>query len=235
MLAVGQQAPIIAPPIAIPLLPVPSQHAAPDAASSQKNEGAIVAEHREVPSHAPGLASDAPPARNSSAVAAKHHAEQHPHGQHADIGHAGTLPRLPGLVPRPLTLAQAAAEAITLAAYRKGSTDNLAALVVDLQPQWRTESTMRSNLGGVGQNAGVARGESSGGPELAGESADYTLPWHSTGLLVPQHGELSHEPQPSKGLGPCPLHNYLGIMQSLSSDQLALTEASFLHASRACN
>ena len=214
MLAAGQQAPITAPPIAIPLLPVPSQHAAPHAASSEKDEGAIVAEDRELPSHAPGPASDTPPARDSSAVAAKHHAEQHPHEQHADnsgqaghVGHAGMLSGLPGLVPRPPTLAQAAAEAITLAAYRKGSTDNLAALVVDLQPQWRTESTMRSNLGGAGQSAGVARGESSGGPELAGESADYTLPWHSTGLLVPQHGEILHEPQPSKVPGLCPLHN----------------------------
>lgn len=40
--------------------------------------------------------------------------------------------KLPGLVPRPLTLPQVVAEAITEAAYKQGSNDNLATVAVDL-------------------------------------------------------------------------------------------------------
>ena len=110
------------------------------------------------------------------------------------------MPSLPGLVPRPLTLAEAAAEAITLAAYKQGSTDNLAALVVDLQPEWRANRTFRvasrePQPANRGKTSGTA---DTAGPELSGEGADYTLPWHSTGLIVPQHGEriLHAEIQP---------------------------------------
>ena len=42
------------------------------------------------------------------------------------------LKKLPGLVARPFTLQQAVAEAITEAAYRQGSNDNIATVVVDL-------------------------------------------------------------------------------------------------------
>lgn len=110
------------------------------------------------------------------------------------------LPGLSGLVPRPLTLAHVVAEAITQAAYRQGSTDNLAALVVDLQTPWRSERTskfkagMSEGAGGGKENrhgsSGGGTGRARGGPELAGESADYMLPRHSTGVIIPQHGEL---------------------------------------------
>ena len=99
------------------------------------------------------------------------------------------MPSLPGLVPRPLTLAEAVAEAITLAAYKQGSTDNLAALVVDLRPDWRS-----SRREGPQEQQSVDNGDRAGkrdraGPELSGTGADYSLPWHSTGLIMPQHGK----------------------------------------------
>ena len=99
------------------------------------------------------------------------------------------MPSLPGLVPRPLTLAEAVAEAITLAAYKQGSTDNLAALVVDLRPDWRS-----SRREGPQEQQSVDTGDRAGkrdraGPELSGTGADYSLPWHSTGLIMPQHGK----------------------------------------------
>lgn len=49
-----------------------------------------------------------------------------------EIGTREPLKKLPGLVARPFTLQQAVAEAITEAAYRQGSNDNLATVVVDL-------------------------------------------------------------------------------------------------------
>ncbi len=49
-----------------------------------------------------------------------------------DVSAAEPLMKLPGLVARPLTLQQAVAEAITEAAYKQGSNDNLAAVVIDL-------------------------------------------------------------------------------------------------------
>lgn len=109
------------------------------------------------------------------------------------IGHAQGLPSLPGVVPRPLTLAEATAEAITLAAYKMGSTDNLAALLVDLQAEWRTSSTLQHNRRRPEPAQGGSRHAKriQEGPELSGEGADYSLPWHSTGLIVPQHGGAS--------------------------------------------
>jgi len=109
-------------------------------------------------------------------------------------GHAQVLPSLPGVVPRPLTLAEATAEAITAAAYKMGSTDNLAALVVDLQPEWRTISTLQHNRRSPEPAQGTSRHakRNQEGPELSGEGADYSLPWHSTGLIVPQHGGILH-------------------------------------------
>ena len=113
-------------------------------------------------------------------------------------GQSGQMQGLPGLAPRPLTLTAAVAEAIALAAYRQGSTDNLAALAVDLHPRWRS--------GGASHRLPGAQDASKPctwqGPddrdeaELAGEGADNTVPWHSTGLLVPQHGKRSLHSDP---------------------------------------
>ena len=109
--------------------------------------------------------------------------------------HAPVMPSLPGLVPRPLTLAKAVAEAVTLAAYKAGSTDNLAALVVDLQPDWRSSSRLRKvptepQSAAQGQRFGEKAGA---GPEVSGEGAHYSLPWHSTGLIVPQQSKGFHK------------------------------------------
>ena len=49
-----------------------------------------------------------------------------------EVSTAEPLMKLPGLVSRPFTLQQAVAEAITEAAYKQGSNDNLATVVVDL-------------------------------------------------------------------------------------------------------
>ena len=113
-------------------------------------------------------------------------------------GQSGQMQGLPGFGPQPITLTVAVAEAIALAAYRQGSTDNLAALAVDLHPHWRSE--------GASDRLPGARDASKPctwhGPddrdeaELAGEGADYTVPWHSTGLLVPQHGKRSLHSDP---------------------------------------
>ena len=106
-------------------------------------------------------------------------------------GQSGQMQGLPGLAPRPLTLTAAVAEAIALAAYRQGSTDNLAALAVDLHPQWR--SGVASHRLSEAQDASkpcVVQGPNDRDEaELAGEGADYSVPWHSTGLLLPQHGK----------------------------------------------
>ena len=106
-------------------------------------------------------------------------------------GQSGQMQGLPGLVPQPITLTAAVAEAIALAAYRQGSTDNLAALAVDLRPHWRSGVASPRHPGATDDLKPCIRQ----GPDdrdeadLAGEGADYTVPWHSTGLLVPKHGK----------------------------------------------
>ena len=107
-------------------------------------------------------------------------------------GQSGQMQGLPGLAPRPLTLTAAVAEAIALAAYRQGSTDNLAALAVDLHPQWRSEEGSHRLPGTRDASKPCTRQghDDRDNADLAGAGADYTVPWHSTGLLVPQHGKL---------------------------------------------
>lgn len=67
-------------------------------------------------------------AAEGSCTAARHFIDS---GEYVSV--AEPLKKLPGLVARPLTLQQAVAEAITEAAYRQGSNDNLATVVVDLR------------------------------------------------------------------------------------------------------
>ena len=113
-------------------------------------------------------------------------------------GQSAQVQGLPGLAPRPITLTAAVAEAITMAAYRQGSTDNLAALAVDLQPQWRSEvASHRPSGTRDASKPGKWQGlDNRDEDDLAGEGADYTVPRHSTGLLVPQHGKCSRLPDP---------------------------------------
>ena len=113
-------------------------------------------------------------------------------------GQSGQMQGLPGFAPRPITLTAAVAEAVALAAYRQGSTDNLAALAVDLHPHWRSEGASDSRPGARDASEPCTwRGPGDRDEaELAGEGADYTVPWHSTGLLVPQHGKRSLHSDP---------------------------------------
>ncbi len=205
--AAGKEAPITALPRAIPLLPGASADApaTPSPGARRERPSAISdasAGSAESQSDQPSLsAAERRPSSSATAKQLSSDAVTGPSARHADsarhrpglLVHAPAMPSLPGLVPRPLTLPEAVAEAITLAAYKQGSTDNLAALAVDLQPKWRSSSTLReasrkpqhadsSDRYGLRDRAG---------PELSGEGADYTLPWHSTGLIVPQHGERS--------------------------------------------
>ena len=178
----GKEAPITALPRAIPLLPVPS---ASSPAPPSGGAGTTV-NSRDAEASAGDADGDTPDAVTG------------PSARHADsarhrpglLVHAPVMPSLPGLVPRPLSLPEAVAEAITLAAYKQGSTDNLAALVVDLQPEWRASRQSREVLA---EPQPASRGAIHGqrdraGPELSGEG----LPWHSTGLIEPQHGEGIH-------------------------------------------
>lgn len=207
LMPAGKEAPITALPRAIPLLPVPGADAsvAPPAQAptgkDSRNAEAPAGKAGSLPGHFPSSPTHVLP--NSPAVTTQASIDAVPgrKARHAGnarhrpglLVHAPVMPSLPGLVPRPLTLAEAVAEAVTLAAYKAGSTDNLAALVVDLQPHWRSSSRLRK-VPREPQRAG--RGKRYGerdraGPGLSGEGTDYSLPWHSTGLIVPQHGKGS--------------------------------------------
>ena len=203
--AAGQKAPIAAPPMAIPLLPVP-EHSGTALMQKQTPDS---------PAHALADNSRLPQDDLQPEMTEQHSLEsQDPScrarldAASAEDGRRGLVPRaraplwpgqsgqmqgLPGLTPRPLTLTAAVAEAIALAAYQQGSTDNLAALAVDLHPQWRSEGASHRPSGTQHASKPCTRQ----GPDdmdeadLAGEGADYTVPWHSTGLLVPQHGKHS--------------------------------------------
>lgn len=128
-------------------------------------------------------------------------------------GQRGQMQGLPGLTPRPITLTAAVAEAITMAAYRQGSTDNLAALAVDLHPKWRSGGASpglpgTQDASEPGTQQGLDNREDA---DLAGEGADYTVPRHSTGLLVPQHGKHCLLPDPCLE----PLRPFLSLAEAL--------------------
>lgn len=105
--------PVFAPPL-IPSYPEPqvgSTHASGDRASCSDEPGS-----RNIVSSAKDLCTAVPDAMSVN----------------EEMGTREPLKKLPGLVARPFTLQRAVAEAITEAAYRQGSTDNLATVVVDL-------------------------------------------------------------------------------------------------------
>lgn len=208
LLAAGKEAPITALPSAIPLMPVRGSDDTakePIAAPARTDSRATTAVHDAILHRAQPLRGDRLPNSSAMTIQPSAHASgtacasdaapvevlRHKWGK---SGHAQVLPSLPGVVPRPLTLAEATAEAITAAAYKMGSTDNLAALVVDLQPEWRTISTLQHNRRSPEPAQGTSRHakRNQEGPELSGEGADYSLPWHSTGLIIPQHGGILH-------------------------------------------
>ena len=208
--AAGKEAPITALPMAIPLLPVP-EHSGTALKQKQTRESLAhaLADDSRLPQDDVQSEMTEQPSLESqdSCCQAKLDAAGAEDRRHGLIpwarallgpGQSGQMQGLPGFAPRPITLTAAVAEAIALAAYRQGSTDNLAALAVDLHPHWRSE--------GASDRLPGARDASKPctwhGPddrdeaELAGEGADYTVPWHSTGLLVPQHGKRSLHSDP---------------------------------------
>ena len=202
--AAGKEAPISALPMAIPLLPVP-EHSGTALMPEQTPESPAHAllDSSRLPQD--GLQSEMTeqlslkqdPSCQAKPDAAS--AEDRRHGLVPWVralplpGQSGQMQGLPGLAPRPITLTAAVAEAIALAAYRQGSTDNLAALAVDMHPQWRSGVASHRLSGTQDASKPCTRQDTDNRDEaeLAGEGADYTVPWHSTGLLVPQHGKCS--------------------------------------------
>ena len=208
--AAGKEAPIAALPMAIPLLPV-REHSGTALMRKQalENPAHALADNSRLPqdhlqsemTEQCSLDSQGPFCRAKLDAAG---AEDRRHGLLPWAralpwpGQSGQMQGLPGLAPRPLTLTAAVAEAIALAAYRQGSTDNLAALAVDLHPHWRSGVVPHRLPGARDDSKPRTRQGTDDRDEadLAGEGADYTVPWHSTGLLVPQHGKRSLLPAP---------------------------------------
>ena len=210
--AAGKEPPISALPRAIPLLPVPGADApAADSGTGEEStdtsapageaDSPFEQEHLPQAERAPGrLPTSKQAVTDTSSVGEACHlgSVRHEPGR---LVHVPVVHSLPGLVPRPLTLAEAVAEAITQAAYKQGSTDNLAALAVDLRPEWRSGSNFRGKPRELHldiQDTDAETGRA--GPELAREDAEFSLPWHSTGLIVPQHGKPFLTPRQSSFL-----------------------------------
>ena len=152
----GKEAPITALPMAIPLLPVP-EHSGAALKQKQTRESLAhaLADDSRLPqddvqsemTEQPSLESQVSCCQAKLDAAG---AEDRRHGlipwARALLGpgpQSGQMQGLPGFAPRPITLTAAVAEAIALAAYRQGSTDNLAALAVDLHPHWRSRRGLR--------------------------------------------------------------------------------------------
>lgn len=93
--------------------------------------------------------------------------------------------KLPGLVPRPLTLPQAVAEAITEAAYKQGSNDNLATVAVRLVGPQQTARGRAESPAGVGSDLNMSQKA----PRLQEGTHPFPVPRRSTAPSIIEAGK----------------------------------------------
>jgi hypothetical protein len=122
------------------------------------------------------------------------------------------LKELPGLVPRPLTLPQAVAKALTEAAHKQGSNDNLAAVVVDLMGPRRfspPSAAILRDSRGAANVSGMQDGE--------GRLADLLVPRRSTAMCpssIIQGGDWLHVCQRMSSCLPTAFHDLVCVRRN---------------------